>query len=1655
MEPAVQDPAQPSEALDPVPADQFAPDFFYPEDHKETTLPDSSISSRLSKHYWGSGFDPFKRNNLQFLSDTELIMAVGHTYNIVNVETGEVQVFHGKDGWGIGAIAVHPTKQYFAVGEKGKSPNVYIYEFPSLKLYRVLRKGTEKAFSTIAWSHNGEKLATVGSDSDFMLTVWDWKQERVVLRSKAFGQEVYRVSFSPTFDQQITTSGIAHIRFWKMAKTFTGLKLQGDIGKFGQVELSDISGFAELPDGKVLTGSEYGNLLLWEGGLVKAVLTLSNGGVCHDGNIDTVQQDKDSFMSAGTDGYLKWWAFSDIDTAEPDEGYNVAIEPIRQVQIGGGNAKILNFIPGDAFNVAVDGTGKLWKVAKDFEQESVFMNFHAGAIAELAVSPQHNITVTLGRDGSTRLWDFINKKEVYQRQWSGKGTCLDWSPVSARNQGRVLAAGFDNGLLRVVWIGKEGFEVVHALKAHDKEILRVKYSRNGNYLFTIAADNTLFFYEVNSDCTLKPVAITSLDGPATDAIWDYLGAKVLISHPNGTLSQITRPESTSLHTDHSYEVELPTRKWTMRMMEFQIPVPEPVEEDILLQGPVKKQEVVIKEWDPAPVTACAFHPHREGLFFLAVDQPYDGYIYLCDMDAVRPLEAFECSHSLVTRLTIDEGYLISSHKDGSIELRLLERPNKWLEVRPHDSSAAVTQSKLSYNQAYLLTAGSDGTMFVTELYPKEFKEAAASSDITPDPPLEPKQELGIESLRLDSPVSIEIASEDLSDASGYSLQMEKLQMDEDQKRSAAEAKKDKKRKEIKVLREEFERVMQGNEALEVKYRLPQEELIIDKTYYDMLLKRNEVLLEEVQKEEAWRKEFSKLEMEKYKNYYLANVEVNKFVLHALRSDDTVASFRLTSQSDFLRKALQEIYEANNEEAKRGRSLHGSEYEAPVSPSKFSHMTAQQEPHSELAEEAKTGFASTTQALAATKKAQMSGKKEPTAQENREERTKNRDVRKAILAKHQKMKPSSTAYDPQDEGEIDLAKRTMGDYSLKTSPNYVVPESERVNAWKKRRQMIELINAAWNLKKEFNEQLLGLRQLKVRLIDKIKEHNERVAEVNAELRLDEEMFNPDFHPEEWPEKDYLVSADDVAGDHPLAPAGIAEYSEAPKDLAKKNKKQQTDKEKQYRSHLEAKLQSEKMALLAEIEKIVQGFDEAIKKQSLEREVLDHDLKQTEMRLITYFNELIKLEEIEPTDRELTARMEQLIKQKADLAADAEENAEKFERVTAESDEITAQLKKVSMKFNDLVPENSQFYEFLLKVLEKKIKRKKQKQKASDDEEEDDDDDDSEDMSDLSDDSSDESQDNLDVAPENLDLNLFESVQQLREERLDLTDQVMVKSKEIDKLKRDADERKRKENELQREITRTDVEIQEFQRLKMQKLNELEVAIVLVLDQFLNLDEDVLPVDMSDSVLFTNEALKRLRSRILELGDELKKAETRWFQLRKDKSETKKETKAQQREKEKALKEYESIMALKFGRRINLDLLSHAEPTAQVEELKEKFVKTEKKTLNRIEEAKAQLYATQLLLNQVMEKNTKLIERRTELFDEIVKSNKKLDLGNQEIFREEDESEQEILEKEKKKMKELLELQAREIETLKTEIGLFRHKGGHIYTKITTNRLASIQ
>lgn len=71
-------------------------------------------------------------------------------------------------------------------------------------------------FAHVEFSTSGTLLASLGGAPDYTLTVWEWTKQRVILKNRAFGQEVYRVSFSPFTDDILFTCGLTHIKFWKM-----------------------------------------------------------------------------------------------------------------------------------------------------------------------------------------------------------------------------------------------------------------------------------------------------------------------------------------------------------------------------------------------------------------------------------------------------------------------------------------------------------------------------------------------------------------------------------------------------------------------------------------------------------------------------------------------------------------------------------------------------------------------------------------------------------------------------------------------------------------------------------------------------------------------------------------------------------------------------------------------------------------------------------------------------------------------------------------------------------------------------------------------------------------------------------------------------------------------------------------------------------------------------------------------------------------------------------------------------------------------------------------------------------------------------------------------------------------------------------------------
>lgn len=66
----------------------------------------------------------------------------------------------------------------------------------------------------------------------------------------------------------------------------------------------------------MLSGSEWGNMLLWEGGLIKVELCRGTSKSCHNGPINQIMLDEGEVITVGSDGCVRV-SFLDTWTVAP------------------------------------------------------------------------------------------------------------------------------------------------------------------------------------------------------------------------------------------------------------------------------------------------------------------------------------------------------------------------------------------------------------------------------------------------------------------------------------------------------------------------------------------------------------------------------------------------------------------------------------------------------------------------------------------------------------------------------------------------------------------------------------------------------------------------------------------------------------------------------------------------------------------------------------------------------------------------------------------------------------------------------------------------------------------------------------------------------------------------------------------------------------------------------------------------------------------------------------------------------------------------------------------------------------------------------------------------------------------------------------------
>jgi len=643
------------------------------------------------------GEESYRRYNLHYIAKDTLLFISGNAYQIYNFVTNERRIFFGQDSGGIGSIAVHPSKTFFAVAEKGSSPNIYIYEYPSLKLYRVLRKGTTNYYSSLDFSPSGERLASVGGDPDYQLTIWDWRQEKLLLKAKAFSQEVFKCTFSPYGDYSLITSGTGHIRFWKIAQTFTGLKLQSEIGKFGQLELSDVSAFAELVSGLVLCGTEYGTLLLWDGNLVKAHIVTGEGAPLHKGMIELIIIKDPYVVTAGSDGFIKWFDLNTIANTEPDETLTLGIKQVYELEIKseyGVPAYVVNILQGPDHWIIADGRGKMWRLNTESKEYKEILHFHAGRINDLVLAKNINAAISLGSDGIIKLWDYVKNVEVYTRRFEEEGLCIDWMPKDGKNQGRVLATGFTGGVVRILLLIPEKFQLLSAFKALDSDIVKVGYSHDGKHLVAAGADGSLFFFDILDLQDYQPVCLIELKQKVNDLRWNADNKRVLVGCETGNVIEVIRPERGSLDINASYLVELPIRTWTIKIMEMQMKKNQQKNESeeekrrrrLLMytaKNPQELKEEEEQEWEPAPILSSMYYNENINEFLVTADNEFRGFVYFCNFESLRPVKGIEYGYKTVQCLSMNihptDNILTIALSNGryQVDIKLMHRFDPW------------------------------------------------------------------------------------------------------------------------------------------------------------------------------------------------------------------------------------------------------------------------------------------------------------------------------------------------------------------------------------------------------------------------------------------------------------------------------------------------------------------------------------------------------------------------------------------------------------------------------------------------------------------------------------------------------------------------------------------------------------------------------------------------------------------------------------------------------------------------------------------------------------------------------------------------------------------------------------------------------------------
>jgi hypothetical protein len=1048
--------------------------------------------------------------------------------------------------------------------------------------------------------------------------------------------------------------------------------------------------------------------------------------------------------------------------------------------------------------------------------------------------------------------------------------------------------------------------------------------------------------------------------------------------------------------------------------------------------------------------------------------------------------------NLAYRDTIIFGATLS-RSEGTLCLRtehstVLLRSSKRLEhasfaTQLHDSQAQrIAQANMSFDERVLLSVGRDGMLFAHEI---EGIEPPSSVDVA-------------------NPDALPVMPQPTVQPIAHSVQHQK---EEDDRRAAEEAalgKKEQLMRKVRSVHTEYDKLLLENDAAEGGKKVSDDDIVLDPEVLDQLEVKKDAAVADARKEYEWQSAKKATLLKKLKGAFVDPLEYERFEVHGFSNGLTVAAFRtphLTKEQLEVLDKVRQIHQAGSPQGSpQGHAImEGSpgEGQSPLGPGDVSLPAgeAHQDPedeHQGAANNASRTQGKTIGATSSSVKSQLEK-----AEERKRERIARRKGMQELLNRNPRLQPDNI----EEQAAIERAADEMGDYRLKTSKDYARrPDQQPPTAQRKVAQLIVLEEGINTLRREFNQRVLALRDQKSLLCESINADKSRIKAICDRLKVPYDDTPFALALEEQPEKRFDIdnagletfadeqerekkkreaaerakkgfgadlatmedeepSAADAAkrrqsiagGAVPLggagAPLGPREKFEM--DLkARLEAVRNSELEEEEWMMLRTQLEFERSRLERHIGKTIEAFDESLSSLYHEKLKLEADLCMADMRVKLLFREYLLLLDFKQRDRELAERREAKIREVEEIENKRTRVEEQKQLRQADMADVEVATEELKHEFEALVAEmpKGAFAE-LESIYTKKIKRRK----PEDDDEDDDD-------SSSSDDDEDEDEEEWgeegdDTCPTGVEEELFEAVLAVREKRLDQIDRRNELTKALEQLRKDSDNFHRRGEEAKKHLAKVEKEEDAFQREKQERLNQLETMVVLKLSQIRCLNEQKqMPRELTnDFVVFTQGGLQQLQDRIVGLGVEREDLEAAARQLDQEMGKlSRKRAKRFAEYQEWDAKVYE-VQLLKFGQRVNLEMLENVAVDRETEELKAQLKAEEIRWERELTKQNERVQQMKLTQQQRIAENTACLKDLGSYRAEQRDLEEALKTSAGKIVAKMTGGSKVATAADRAHLKDLVVAQQQEIDALKNEIAMLRRKGGHVYTPVV-NKVA---